>query len=98
MQELLGQGRQNYPDLHSCVGLWTLGCDARKFSENHNPGEILSQAAPNVLYIYNPDNCPNSSVEWLEHNPMKRVLVPGASHSISVDKPDELSRIMLSDL
>ncbi|MCB9461487.1 MAG: alpha/beta fold hydrolase [Anaerolineaceae bacterium] len=74
--------------------LWQLGCDARRFSDENVPGELLL-AAKDVLYVYNPDNCPASSLSWLQTHPMPVILVPGASHAIPVDQPDVLAKIII---
>ena len=77
------------------VALWQLGTDARRFSEQHVPGEVLLSAA-DVTYFYNPDNCPQSSVEWLSRHPMRQVKLDGASHWASVDQPELLAEKILS--
>jgi pimeloyl-ACP methyl ester carboxylesterase len=70
--------------------LWQLGSDARRFSDRNIPGEVLSKAAQ-VTYFYNPDNCPEATLRWLDDNPMDRVLLEGASHWPSVDQPHMLA-------
>lgn len=72
------------------VALWELGADARRFSEIHVPGEIL-QGAAKVVYLYNPQNCPKSTLEWLEQNPMDCTILKNATHWASVDQPDILA-------
>lgn len=77
--------------------LWELGCDARRFSETHIPGEVLRRAAE-AIYVYNPDNCATASLEWLKRSAMKTVILDGASHWPSVDQPQILAQRMLEAL
>ena len=77
--------------------LWELGRDARRFSEENVPGDVLSEAAE-VCYLYNPENCPEASLDWLDRNPMPRIVMEGASHWPSVDQPDLLSETILKAL
>lgn len=75
------------------LSLWQLGCDAKQFSQTNHPGEFLNSAAK-VTYLYNADNCPKTSMAWLQQSTMHRVALPEASHWPSVDKPSLLSDIM----
>lgn len=75
--------------------LWELGCDARAFSNSKRPGEVL-RAAAEVLYLYNPDNCPQETLDWLSHNPIRRAVLTNASHWASVDQPHLLSDRILA--
>ena len=79
------------------VALWQLGSDARRFSAEQVPGEVLLSAAK-VTYFYNPDNCPQSSLDWLQQNPVQRVLLEKVSHWPSVDQPALLAERILSAL
>ena len=79
------------------LALWQLGCDARRFSAQHAPGEVLVSAA-RVTYVYNPDNCPPRTLAWLSENPVERVVLDGATHWVSVDEPERLSEAILSVL
>lgn len=79
------------------VALWELGRDARRFSTEHVPGEVLTSAA-RVVYLYNPDNCPASSLAWLDESPLERVVLPGASHWASIDRPELLADAILAAL
>ena len=79
------------------VALWQLGNDARRFSAKQAPGEVLVSAA-NVTYLYNPDNCPKSSLDWLRKNPVKQVILDNATHWKSVDQPALLAEKILSAL
>ncbi len=77
--------------------LWELGCDARRFSEQQVPGEVLSET-PEVWYLYNQANCPEASLKWLSQSPLRRLRLKGASHWASVDRPDLLSEAILQAL
>ena len=79
------------------LALWQLGRDARRFSEACIPGEVLTEAA-DVTYFYNPENCPQSTLRWLDENPMKRVVLEEASHWASVDQPAILADKILEVL
>ena len=70
--------------------LWELGRDARRFSETKHPGEFLL-AAGKVSYLYNPPNCPESTLDWLRAHPIDKRVLSGASHWPSVDAPALLS-------
>jgi len=72
------------------LALWQLGTDARRFSAEHVPGVVLQEAA-NVTYLYNPDNCPDSTIRWLEENEMDRIILENATHWKSVDQPEMLA-------
>jgi len=72
------------------LALWQLGTDVRHFSTVHVPGEVLRDAA-NVTYLYNPDNCPDDTVRWLEENDMHRSVLKNVSHWPSVDQPEILA-------
>lgn len=66
--------------------LWELGCDARRFSEVRHPGEHLKQSA-RVHYLYNPDNCPEPSKDWLRASGLPATVLTGASHWPTLDQP-----------
>lgn len=72
------------------VALWQLGADARRFSAQHVPGAVLQDAAQ-AIYLYNPENCPQTTLGWLAENPMDRIVLDGASHWASVDQPERLA-------
>ena len=77
--------------------LWELGCNARRFSERFTPGDVLSEVE-NVCYLYNPDNCPETTLDWLKENAMKRIVMENATHWKSVDQPEMLSEKILEAL
>jgi hypothetical protein len=68
------------------TALWELGCDARKFSAACVPGDILTETSK-VCYLYNPANCPQSSLRWLQTHPIPRIRMDSATHWVSVDQP-----------
>jgi len=67
--------------------LWQLGKDARQFSVTHVPGHVLAEAGA-VTYIYNPANCPDATLSWLDQNPMDRIILESASRWPTVDQPE----------
>ena len=71
--------------------LWQLGQDVRRFSNENVPGEVLASAG-RVTYLYNPDNCPVDTLQWLETNQMELMILADASHWASVDQPKMLAR------
>ena len=77
--------------------LWQLGKEARQFSANCVPGEVLKGAAQ-VTYLYNPKNCPDSTIRWLKKNKMNRKILDGASHWPSVDQPQKLAQVIADAL
>lgn len=79
------------------LALWQLGCDAKRFSEETVPGEVLMQARA-AAYLYNPANCPPETLEWLERHPLPRYRLDGASHWPTLDQPDETARAILHAL
>jgi len=93
-----------FPRYRDCVSradpkaLWQLGADVRRFSSKHVPGEVLVASATNVIYIYSPENCPESTLEWLSENTIRKIEVANASHWISVDLPDLLANKILEEL
>ena len=66
--------------------LWMLGRDAKRFSAKNHPGNVLQNSA-RVLYLYNPVNCPRSSIEWLEASSLHRQQFENASHWPTIDQP-----------
>ena len=77
--------------------LWELGCDAYRFSSTNSPGAVLTETE-DVWYLYNPGNCPRPTLTWLAKNPMRRLLMTGASHWKSVEQPHELAAKILEAL
>ncbi len=76
------------------VALWQLGTDARRFSDEQVPGDVLTSSA-RATYVYNPSNCPEATLAWLSESPMERIVLEGASHWVSVDQPERLSEALL---
>ena len=79
------------------TSLWRLGCDAHAFSQSHSPGAVLV-AAGAATYLYNPENLPAASIQWLERHDPPRVKLPNASHWASVDCPKLLAEGVLKAL
>ena len=77
--------------------MWTLGRDARLFSNRIDPGLVL-MAAPRAHYFYNPENCPDTSLAWLKDHELPRSLLPGASHWASLDAPETLNTAIIQAL
>lgn len=77
------------------IALWQLGSDAHRFSSKQVPGELLISSA-NATYFYNPDNCPQSTLEWLKKNPIEKITLDHATHWVSVSEPNLLSEKILS--
>ena len=75
------------------LALWELGCDARAFSERAVPGDVL-MAAASVVYVLNPTNCPPASLAWLNAHDMERVVLEGASHWPTIDRPLDIAAII----
>ena len=75
--------------------LWELGLDARRFSNIHHPGDRLLQNVARLIYVYNPANCAQSSLAWLDKQEFEKVHIKNASHWPTIDKPLELSERLL---
>ncbi|CTQ58681.1 alpha/beta fold hydrolase [Roseibium album] len=69
--------------------LWSLGRDARQYSQTSHPGERL-RSAGNVLYVLNPANCPENSLNWLKTSGLTKVELDGASHWPTIDQPSKV--------
>ncbi len=74
--------------------LWQLGCDARRFSQQHIPGEVL-MASSHAVYLYNPANLAESSLDWLNRHDIARIQLNGASHWPTIDQPQQLADALL---
>lgn len=77
--------------------LWQLGRDARRFSDREIPGDVLIESAL-AVYLYNPENVPDSSLKWLETHDIRKIRLDNASHWPSVDQPDLLAQNMAAVL
>jgi pimeloyl-ACP methyl ester carboxylesterase len=66
--------------------LWILGNEAVAFGDRVVPGEALRDAA-RAHYLYNPTNCSESSIAWLEDSGISAVKLPGTSHWATIDAP-----------
>ncbi len=78
--------------------IWELGCDVATWSRAHDPGAVLTQCAPHVRYLFNPDNIPAESVDWLRRNKIAATQLDGASHWATVDQPDLVAEGVLATL
>ncbi|MGI9352373.1 MAG: alpha/beta fold hydrolase [Rhizobiaceae bacterium] len=76
------------------LAAWQLGSDACAFSKANVPGERLIAAA-RVHYLFNPDNCPPETIDWLAKSEMKQTVLTGASHWPTIDQPHELVAALL---
>ncbi|CUH43027.1 hypothetical protein RUM4293_01920 [Ruegeria atlantica] len=56
---------------------------------------MVLQNAAMVTYLYNPENCPKTTIEWLSENPMDRIVLDNATHWASVDQPELLAEKIL---
>ena len=77
--------------------IWELGCDTHRFSTAQSPGTHLVTSAKTVVYIYNPANTPQDSLDWIKESDLRTFEV-NASHWSVVDQPVLLSDIMLDIL
>ncbi|MCI5045391.1 MAG: alpha/beta hydrolase [Aquisalinus sp.] len=77
--------------------LWELGQGAYRYSQEYIPGDALMRA-DKVTYIYNPENVPQASLQWLEDNPLERIILPAASHWPTLDQPHQLAEAIVSAL
>ena len=77
------------------AALWSLGRDSRRFSDTHHPGQVLAAAA-DVTYVLNPTNCPAQSLEWLETQGLRRLVLNGASHWPTFDRSEDVGEIIVT--
>lgn len=73
--------------------LWELGCDARRFSTDCSPGDLLARSA-HILYLHNPENCPSASLRWLSSSSMRNIVLEGASHWPTIDQPEKVATLV----
>lgn len=90
---ILGRYRKQFEGCDP-VAAWQLGRDAHAFSRDHVPGDRLLAAA-GVRYLYNPENCPQHTLDWLAASPMRRAVLAGASHWPTIDRPDLVATALL---
>lgn len=77
--------------------LWILGNEVVAFSERHEPGELLVKAQ-RAHYLYNPSNCAESSLAWLEQSGLPATRLPGASHWPTLDSPQLVAQAVATVL
>ncbi len=75
--------------------IWELGCDVAEWSRAQQPGDVLVSSAERVRYLYNPDNTPPESLDWLHDNEIVSIRIDGASHWGAVDQPDLMAQKLL---
>lgn len=73
--------------------MWRLGCDAKRYSDNHHPGERL-QSAASVSYILNRSNCAEASLRWLDQSNLDVHELPGASHWPTIDRAEDVLGVL----
>ncbi|MEM8813752.1 MAG: alpha/beta hydrolase [Pseudomonadota bacterium] len=73
--------------------LWDLGRDARAFGRKRVPGDLLKGSA-DVTYLFNPDNCPPSSLDYLMQADLKAVELRGASHWPTIDRAEAVAELI----
>jgi len=77
--------------------LWVLGREVAAYSRRTVPGVALMGVAE-AIYLYNPDNCPKASLEWLAKSGMRKIELGGASHWAPVDAPELVGEAILQAL
>ena len=75
--------------------IWELGCDVAEWSRTEQPGDVLVRSAERVRYLFNPDNTPAESLDWLHDNELVSIRLDGASHWMAVDQPDLMAEKLL---
>ncbi len=77
--------------------LWVLGNDVFRYSDRTQPGSVLLSVR-RAHYLYNPANCPVSSLAWLETSGLPATELPGASHWATLDAPHQVARAVRAAL
>ncbi|MDJ0960783.1 MAG: alpha/beta hydrolase [Acidimicrobiia bacterium] len=75
--------------------IWELGCDVAEWSRAQQPGDVLVRSADRVRYLFNPDNTPAESLDWLRDNEIVSIRLDGAGHWMAVDEPDLMAQKLL---
>jgi hypothetical protein len=75
--------------------IWELGCDVAEWSRSQQPGDVLVCSAERVRYLFNPDNTPAESLDWLRNNEITSIRLDGASHWMAVDQPERMAQKLL---
>lgn len=68
------------------TALWRLGCDARSFSDKADPGAVLCESA-RVIYLYDPDNTPPQTQQWIAAHDIEAHKLDGVSHWMMCEQP-----------
>ncbi len=80
------------------ISIWEMGGDTHHFSREQSPGEVLARSAEHVHYLYNPDNTPDDSIQWLREHEIAATILEGTSHWPTVDQPDLVANTILGCL
>lgn len=77
--------------------LWVLGREAAAYSRRIVPGDALMEVS-DAAYLYNPANCPKTSLEWLAGSRLRKIELEGASHWATIDAPELVGQAVLQAL
>ena len=80
------------------TSIWELGSDTHHFSREQSPGHVLARSAEHVHYLYNPDNTPDGSIQWLREHKLATTILEGTTHWPTVDQPDLVAHKILDCL
>jgi len=73
--------------------LWVLGNEVVVTSARRPPGELLL-GVKRAHYLYNPTNCADFSLSWLERSGLPATELPGASHWATLDAPERVALVV----
>jgi pimeloyl-ACP methyl ester carboxylesterase len=77
--------------------LWILGNEVVAYTDRHSPGDLLLKAG-RAHYLYNPSNCAEASLAWLDDRGLPATKLPGASHWPTVDSPRLVAQAVMTVL
>ncbi len=80
------------------TSIWEMGSDTHRFSHEQSAGELLARCAKRVHYLYNPDNTPDDSIQWLRDHDLAATILEGTTHWPTVDQPDLVATKILDCL
>jgi len=75
--------------------LWLLGCDARAFSRDHEPGAVLLERA-RVVYLYDEANTPPQTLAWIAAHEIDAHRLEGVSHWMACEQPGPTAAAILA--
>ncbi len=84
-------------ELADPVALWELGIDVRRFFMTQEPSELFSTST-RVRYLYDPRNCSDSTLKWLETSAAECIVLDDETHCVCADQPDYVARKILEAL